>query len=194
MNRFLAWIAVVFALACRSQPVTHTESRLGFSKVALVDERKAEANLAAELSTESISELHRQVTKRPHIAGSAASNAVAELIRARLQEAGLETEVREFDAYLSTPKSISAELVEPAKQALSVREPANPLDPDSGNEELGAGFVAYSASGSVTAPVVYVNYGLPPDYDKVTAAGIDVRGKIVLARYAKSHRAVKIYT
>jgi N-acetylated-alpha-linked acidic dipeptidase len=55
-------------------------------------------------------------------------------------------------------------------------------------------FVAYSASGEVQAPVVYVNYGLPPDYAKVEAAGVDVRGKIVMARYARSHRAVKIHT
>src|SRR5579871_2180338 len=194
MNRFPAWIAVVLAVGCQSQPVSHAESRLGFSTAALVEERQWEGRLAAELSTDSISALHREVTKRPHIAGSPASNAVAELIRRRLVEAGLQTEIQEFDAYLSTPRSISAELVEPAKQVLSVREPVNPVDPDSGNSELGLGFVAYSASGSVTAQLVYVNYGLPPDYDKVAAAGIDVRGKIVIARYAKSHRAVKIHT
>ena len=96
--------------------------------------------------------------------------------------------------YLSTPQSIRVELVEPAKEALNVREPANPLDPDSANPELVPAFVAYSASGEVRAPVVYVNYGLPPDYDKVEAAGVDVRGKIVMARYARSHRAVKIHT
>ena len=91
-------------------------------------------------------------------------------------------------------KSISVELVEPTRQPLNVREPANPLDPDSANPELVPAFVAYSASGEVQAPVVYVNYGLPPDYAKVEAAGVDVRGKIVMARYARSHRAVKIHT
>jgi N-acetylated-alpha-linked acidic dipeptidase len=85
-------------------------------------------------------------------------------------------------------------LVEPVPEPLQIREPANPLDPDSAHPELGPAFVAYSASGVVRAPVVYVNYGLPADYDKISAAGLDVRGKIVLARYAKSHRAVKIHT
>ena len=153
-----------------------------------------EADFASNLSTDSISALHREITKRPHIAGSPASMAVAETIRKGLADAGLETEIHDFDALLSTPRSISIELVEPQRQALSVREPANPADPDSGNPELGPAFVAYSASGAVKAPVVYVNYGLPPDYDKVAAAGVDVRGKIVLARYARSHRAVKIHT
>jgi N-acetylated-alpha-linked acidic dipeptidase len=128
------------------------------------------------------------------MAGTPASMAVAETIRQGLESAGLQTEVHEFQVYLSTPRSISVELVEPTREPLNVREPANPLDPDSANPELVPAFVAYSASGEVQAPVVYVNYGLPPDYAKVEAAGVDVRGKIVMARYARSHRAVKIHT
>jgi len=167
---------------------------LGFSAAGLLQERNSEAAFVQNLSIESISNLHREVTSRPHIAGSPASMAVAETIRKSLENAGLETEVHEFDVLLSTPKSINAEITEPAREPLNVREPANPLDPDSHHPELGPAFVAYSASGSVQAPVVYVNYGLPPDYEKLAAAGLDVRGKIVMARYARSHRAVKIHT
>ncbi len=154
----------------------------------------SEAAFVNNLSIESISSLHREVTRRPHIAGTPASMQVAETIRKALETAGLETQVQEFDVLLSTPKSITAELVEPAHEPLTVREPSNPLDPDSMQAELGPPFVAYSASGVVRAPAVYINYGLPPDYDKVAAAGVDVRGKIVIARYARSHRAVKIHT
>jgi N-acetylated-alpha-linked acidic dipeptidase len=167
---------------------------LGFSSAGLLRERSSEADFVRNLSIESISNLHREITKRPHMAGSEASMAVAEKIRKALTNAGLTTEVHEFDVLLSTPKSISVELLEPTREQLSVREPADPLDPDSSNPELGPAFVAYSASGMVQAPVVYVNYGLPPDYDKIAASGIDVRGKIVMARYARSHRAVKIHT
>lgn len=167
---------------------------LGFSSAGLVRERSSEAGFVRNLSIESISNLHREITKRPHMAGSEASMAVAEKIRNALANAGLETEVHEFDVLLSKPKSISAELIEPTREQLSVREPSDSLDPDSSNPELGPAFVAYSASGAVQAPVVYVNYGLPPDYDKIAASGIDVRGKIVMARYARSHRAVKIHT
>ena len=193
MNRCRSWIAIAFALVCASQ-TRQRESRLGFSTAAFVEERNAEVRFVSELSTESISALHKELTRRPHIAGTPASMAVADLLRKRLAEAGLKTEVQEFEVYLSTPRSIAAELIQPVHATLAVHEPANPLDPDSQNPELGPGFVAYSASGSITAPVVYVNYGLPPDYDKVAAAGVDVRGKIVIARYAKSHRAVKIHT
>jgi len=194
-----AALALAFAAACggKSQPTAHhssPEARLGFSSRSIVQERDAEAKYTAQLSIDSISQFHRTITKRPHMAGTPASMAVAETIRQGLERAGLETEVHEFQVYLSTPRSISAELVEPTKQPLNVREPANPLDPDSANPELVPAFVAYSASGEVRAPVVYVNYGLPPDYAQVEAAGVDVRGKIVIARYARSHRAVKIHT
>ncbi len=128
------------------------------------------------------------------MAGTPASMAAAETIRKGLESAGLQTEVHEFQVYLSTPRSIGAELVEPMKEPLNVREPASPLDPDSANPELVPAFVAYSASGEVRAPVVYVNYGLPPDYARLEAAGVGVSGKIVMARYGRSHRAVKIHT
>ncbi len=194
IENILLRIFIIVALALETARPAGPEVRLGFSSRAMVQERNAETKFAAQLSTESISEFHRTITKRPHIAGSPASMAVAETIRRSLENAGLETEVHEFQVYLSTPRSITAELVEPVKETLNVREPANPLDPDSSNQELVPAFVAYSASGEVQAPVVYVNYGLPPDYAKVEAAGIDVRGKIVMARYARSHRAVKIHT
>ena len=185
----IALAALAFAVQAASP-----DARLGFSSRTIVQEREAESKYTAQLSIESISQFHRVITKRPHIAGSPASMAVAETIRQGLEKAGLETQVHEFQVYLSTPRSISAELVAPVMETLRVREPANALDPDSNNPELVPAFVAYSASGQVQAPVVYVNYGLPPDYAKVEAAGVDVRGKIVMARYARSHRAVKIHT
>ena len=146
------------------------------------------------VSTESISTMHRQVTEHPHIAGSARSMEVADRVRRALDGAGLQTEVRDYVVHLSTPRSVTVDIVSPIAEALVVREPATPEDPDSADKELGPAFVAYSASGSVTAPVVYANYGLPPDYARLAAAGVDVRGKIVIARYARSHRAVKLHT
>ena len=138
--------------------------------------------------------MHRQVTEHPHIAGSARSMEVADRVRRALDQAGLQTEIREYLVHLSTPRSITVDIVSPIAESLVVREPATAEDPDSAHAELGPAFVAYSGSGTVTAPVVYVNYGLPPDYARLAAAGVDVRGKIVIARYARSHRAVKLHT
>ena len=146
------------------------------------------------VSTESIGAIHRQVTEHPHVAGSARSIAVADRVRGALDAAGLQTEVRDYLVHLSTPRSVTVTIMSAVAAPVAVREPASTGDRDSSHPELGPAFVAYSASGTVTAPVVYVNYGLPPDYARLAAAGIDVRGKIAIARYARSHRAVKLHT
>ena len=167
---------------------------LGASPARAAATRVFEQRFLSGVSTDSISAMHRQVTEHPHIAGSARSMAVADRVRRALDAAGLQTEAREYSVHLSTPRSIKVDIVSPNAEALVVREPVDPRDPDGAHPELGPAFVAYSASGTVTAPVVYVNYGLPPDYARLAAAGIDVRGQIVIARYARSHRAVKIHT
>ncbi len=167
---------------------------LGYSSAAIERERALEAELRDTVSSEHISAFHAALTRRPHMAGTEASLAVADSIASWLRAAGLTVETFDYQVYLSHPDHISVALVAPVAEALRVTEPASPLDPDTSNPELGPGFVAYSASGDVTAPVVYVNYGLPLDYDQLSARGVDVRGKIVLARYGKSHRAVKLFT
>jgi N-acetylated-alpha-linked acidic dipeptidase len=167
---------------------------LGFSAGASDAERTAESTFMSAVSADAISDMHRRVTRRPHVAGTAASMEVAEEVRRALATAGLDTEVHEYHVLLSTPTSISVVMTAPDRQVLPVTEPAMRNDPDSAHPELGPGHVAYSASGNVDAPVVYVNYGLPPDYARVKAAGIDVTGKIVIVRYARSHRAVKVHT
>ncbi len=169
-------------------------ARLGFSPSAARRELEAEGRFRQGISTEAMSSIHRETTRRPHMAGTAASLEVADLVRRRLEEAGLETEVHDYQAWLSAPARVRVEITAPVRDAISVDEPPNPIDPDSSNPDLGPGFVAYSGSGTVEAPVVYVNYGLPPDYARLRAAGVDVTGKIVIARYARSHRAVKIHT
>ncbi len=167
---------------------------LGSSPARAAAARTLEQRFLSGVSTESISAMHRQVTEHPHIAGSARSMEVADRVRRALDTAGLQTEVREYVVHLSTPKSVKVDIVSPSAESLTVREPVDPRDPDGAHPDLGPAFVAYSASGTVSAPVVYVNYGLPPDYARLAAAGVDVRGKIVIARYARSHRAVKVHT
>ena len=173
----------------------HDERTLtGFSPTSLEAERRAEATFMALVSPDAMSDIHRRVTRRPHVAGSPASMEVADTLTRALKDAGLETETHEYHVLLSTPRSVRVAIAEPTREDLPVAEPAMPQDPDSSHADLGPGYVAYSASGSARAPVVYVNYGLPPDYARVKAAGVDVNGKIVIARYARSHRAVKIHT
>jgi len=83
------------------------------------------------------------------------------------------------------------ELLAPRREKLSVREAVLRDDPTSSNPKITPLFNGYAASGDVTAPLVYANYGLPPDYDALAKAGVDVKGKIVIVRYGNSFRGVK---
>ncbi len=70
------------------------------------------------------------------------------------------------------------------------------MDPDTRNPKVDGAYLGYSASGEVTAPVVYAHSGNPEDYEYLRLHGIDVRGKIVLVRYSNpySYRGFKALT
>jgi N-acetylated-alpha-linked acidic dipeptidase len=169
-------------------------AHLGYSPPAFERQRALEQRFRDTVSTERLAAFHAAVTRQPHISGTPGSDAVAEYVRKALADAGFDVEVFEYRAYLSVPKAIAVDVVAPIAQTLSVTEPPSDLDPDTKHPGLGPGFVAYSASGDVTAPIVYVNYGLPSDYAQLAARSVDVRGKLVIARYGRSHRAVKLHT
>jgi N-acetylated-alpha-linked acidic dipeptidase len=170
------------------------ERRLGFTAAALARQRAVERRYAAAVSTSAISDAHQALTRRPHRAGTEGARQVADFLARALEEAGLEVEVTEYLAYLSDPRSVQVELVSPVREPLAVVEPADARDPDTAHPELDPGFIAYSPSADVTAPVVFVNYGLPADYAALKGASVDVAGRIVLVRYGRSHRAVKVYS
>ena len=167
---------------------------LGYSAAGWRRQAALEKQFRDVISAESISAHHAVVTSRPHMAGTDGARVVAESIATMLKRSGLDVEVVEYQAYLSTPREVAVSLVAPVNESLRVTEPPSSRDADTENPDLGPGFVAYSASGDVTAPVVYANYGLPADYAQLGTHGVDVRGKLVIARYGRSHRAVKLYT
>jgi N-acetylated-alpha-linked acidic dipeptidase len=178
-----------------AQPRDSTaERRLGFTASAFAMERGVERRFLEGLSATRISDVHRALTARPHRSGTAGARDVAEFVRTTLRRAGLEVEVTEYLAFLSEPQRVQIDIVSPERIALATREPSDERDRTSNHPGLDPGFVAYSASGDVTASVVNANYGLPADYERLKADGIDVRGRIVLVRYGRSHRAVKVYT
>jgi N-acetylated-alpha-linked acidic dipeptidase len=166
----------------------------GVAAARLAAQRDAERRFMEAVSVDEIGRIHRLATARPHIAGTPASLALADLLRAELARAGLQAEAHDYRVHLSTPRRVDVAITAPVSERLVTREPVDARDPDSSHPDLGPAFVAYSAIARVAAPVVYVNYGLPPDYARLAAAGVDVKGHIVIARYARSHRAVKIHT
>ena len=128
---------------------------------------------------------------KPHTAGSPASKQVAEYLAAQLREWGLETRIENYEALLPYPTSRSLEMTAPVRFKASLKEPPLAEDKDTSDSGQIPTYNAYSGSGDVTAPLVYVNYGVPEDYEYLKKLGISVRGKIVIVRYGKSWRGTK---
>ena len=132
-----------------------------------------------------------RMAAEPHIAGSPATKAVAEYLAGQLKEWGLDTRIEEFEALLPWPTARALEMTAPVRYRAKLHEPAMREDPDSSDKLQIPTYNAYSASGDVTAPLVYVNYGIPEDYERLKTLKVDVKGKIVIARYGRSWRGTK---
>jgi N-acetylated-alpha-linked acidic dipeptidase len=163
----------------------------GFPDSALKQRHELEARARAIPQPDRIRDYIRRISAEPHHAGSPGSKAVAEDLAGLMRGWGLDARIEEFEALLPTPKSRVVELVEPARFRARLAEPVIPEDPDSGDAGQLPSYNAYSAAGDVTAPLVYVNYGVPEDYEYLKRLKIDVKGKIVIARYGGSWRGVK---
>lgn len=134
----------------------------------------------------------KELTKKPHVAGSKANNDVIDYIAKSMNNAGLAVKKYPYDIYMSkAPGESYLEIVQPKRQPLSMKEDIVEGDPYSEDEDLWKGWNAYSGSGEVTAEVVYANYGRKEDFEKLKEMGVDVRGKIVIARYGGNFRGYK---
>ena len=134
----------------------------------------------------------QQMASAPNHVGSPHDKANAEMQLALFKQWGWDAHIERFDVLYPTPISTKVELVAPQQLTLGGQEPAISEDPTLANLASALPpYVAYQGDGDVTAPVVYVNYGMPDDYDALAQRGIDVRGKIVLARYGGGWRGLK---
>jgi len=134
----------------------------------------------------------QRLSARPHHVGSPYDKDNAEWIAAKLKSWGLDAKIENFDVLFPTPKDRLVEMVEPTKFTAKLQEPPLAVDPTSNqqSEQLPV-YHAYSIDGEATAPLVYVNYGIPADYEQLARLGISVNGAIVIARYGGSWRGIK---
>src|SRR6266705_4985591 len=197
MNRSTVLAAVLtagLALAPFGDHVIADEQLLfGYSAESSRAERQWEEKLRAIPSTDNLRAYMQRLSARPHNIGSPYDKDNAEWIAAKFKEFGLDTHIEQFDVLFPTPKERVVELMEGGpKFAAKLQEPALPQDPTSNqkSEQLPT-YNAYSPDGDVTAPLVFVNYGLPEDYEKLDRLGISVKGAIVIAKYYHSWRGVK---
>ena len=165
---------------------------LGFSPARVQAERDWEGKFQAQPEPDSLRSYLRHLSARPHNLGSPYGRANAEWLAARFQSWGWQTSIDSFLVLFPTPKERIVELVAPTRFRAALQEPALSADPTSGqrNEQLPT-YNAYSIDGDVTAPLVYVNYGMPADYERLDRMGISVQGAIVLARYGAGWRGLK---
>jgi len=186
----LTFITVIFAAALAQ---TNHEQLGGFTGADSVRERDVEKQFLAVPDPTQAEENHRVITAEPHLAGSPADRRTAEFVLQQFRSFGLDAEIEEFPVLLSEPKEIKLDMLEPVR--FSGPHPENvPEDAASRNPNTTIGFNAYSASGDVTAQVVYANYGLPEDYDLLRANGVSPEGKIVIVRYGECYRGAKALT
>ena len=153
---------------------------------------KLESQFDAELNPQNLDDWMKHMSSKPHHVGSPWSKKNAEFIAQKFESWGFETEIETFEVLVPFPKIRKLELVSPNQVSLQLKEPVLKEDATSGiRKNLLPGFNAFSADGNVTAELVYVNYGIPGDYEELARIGIDVKGKIVLARYGGSWRGIK---
>ncbi|HEX8097055.1 MAG TPA: M28 family metallopeptidase [Pyrinomonadaceae bacterium] len=191
--RALAVLGLCFALVAQAQTGGGGgRPLLGFTREGAEQERALEARFDASLRRENLREWMKRLSARPHHVGSPYGKENAEFIASQFRSWGYDTQIEQFDVLFPTPKVRVVEMVSPEKFTAKLTEPPLREDATSGqtDEQLPV-YNAYSIDGDVTAPLVYVNYGVPRDYDLLAERGVDVRGKIVIARYGGSWRGIK---
>jgi len=191
--RRIAALVLVFALTFSSFAFASEEAPLvGYSPRSSQAQRDWEAKFRAIPDPANLREYMRRLSARPHHVGSAYDKENAEWILARFKEWGLDAHIETFQVLFPTPKVRVLEMLEPTKFTAKLDEPGLAIDPTSNqkSEQLPT-YNAYSIDGDVTAPLVFVNYGLPEDYEKLDRLGVSVKGAIVIAKYYHSWRGVK---
>ena len=180
-------------IALATIPYGRLSAQIGFSPPSAAVQATLEQRLLALADTANARLMTRDLSARPHMAGTHAQADTRDYVIGKLQSWGLETWVKEYSVYLPQPEIVAAWVYQkrgvPAER-LKLAEPPVAGDPTSLGPQVPT-FNAYSADGDVTAPVVNVNYGLEKDYRMLDSLGVSVRGRIAIARYGYSFRGIK---
>jgi N-acetylated-alpha-linked acidic dipeptidase len=187
MKKRLTLGLIAIAAAVQAQQKTIT----GFTDASAAKELQTEQSFDASLSAPHIGETLKELSAFPHNLGSPGSKAVAEKILQKYKSYGLDAHIQTYTVLYPTPKTRVLELTGPTPYTALLKEPALAEDATSGQANQLPTYNAWSADGDVTGQLVFVNYGLPDDYETLAKLGIDVKGKIVIAKYGRSWRGIK---
>ncbi|HYL95047.1 MAG TPA: PA domain-containing protein, partial [Terriglobales bacterium] len=190
MRRLMLWAVLILLV---SVPLGADEPVLqGFTMASSPVERQWEQKFRYLPSPQLMRDYMQRLSARPHHVGSPYDKSNAEWILSKFKEFGWDAHIETFQVLFPTPRERLVEMVEPTKFTAKLQEPPLAVDPTSSqsSEQLPT-YNAYSIDGDVTAPLVYVNYGVAEDYEQLQRLGVSVRGAIVIAKYGHSWRGVK---
>jgi N-acetylated-alpha-linked acidic dipeptidase len=190
MRRTLAILLPVATLAMT--PFAADDTLRGFTPQSSQSERMWEAKFKEIPSPARMRDAMKLLSARPHHVGSAYGKQNAEWIRDQFRSYGWQAEIEQFEVLFPTPRERVLEMIAPTQFKADLDEPTVAVDPTSGqHDEQLPPYVAYTADGDVTGPLVFVNYGVPADYEELARRGISVKGAIVIAKYGGSWRGIK---
>jgi N-acetylated-alpha-linked acidic dipeptidase len=167
-------------------------SMLGFSGAGALDEQATERRFDADLNGAELREWIRTMSSAPNQVGSVHDKANAEFMLQKFREWGWDASIETFSVLYPTPRHLSLQMIAPKQFTAKLAEPAIKGDATSANTaDALPPYNVYGADGDVSAELVYVNYGMPDDYNDLARRAISVQGKIVIARYRGGWRGLK---
>ena len=197
MNKL--YILLTFIIVGCTQQSDSKSDYQNFEMVSTFDvalDRLSQSELESEfdktLNPENLDTWMKHMSSKPHHVGSPWSKQNAEYAANKFKEWGFESRVETFEVLVPFPKIRKLSMIAPEKLELKLFEPAVEGDRSSEmTKDVLPGYNAFSADGNVTGELVFVNYGLNEDYEELKRMGIDVKGKIVIAKYGRSFRGIK---
>jgi N-acetylated-alpha-linked acidic dipeptidase len=191
-DRTICSIALAASALLATLPLHAQEETLpGYARAASEQQKTLEGRVIARPSADSARVYSRFLSSDVHVSGTPAQARTRDYVVAAMKKWGLETEVRTYDVWMPHTTNMQVWRVAPDTLMLHLAEGPVPEDSTSWTAKEAVIANGYSGTGSVTAPVVYVNYGLIEDYAQLDSMGVSVKGKIAVARYGRSYRGIK---
>jgi N-acetylated-alpha-linked acidic dipeptidase len=187
MKKIFVFIFAGISIIAHAQ----TKTISGFTTTSAANQLVVEQNFDANLSSTNLGHTLKVLSSKPHHIGSPGDKENAEYILNLYKSFGWDAKIETFKVLFPTPKTRVLEMISPTSYKALLKEPAIGVDSTSGQDGQLPTYNAWSADGDVTGDLVFVNYGMPADYEQLEKLGIDVKGKIVIAKYGRCWRGIK---
>ncbi len=187
----IAGATTLVSPAAASSSDASTISMIGFTAEGAASEQALEQRFDAQLHAQDLRDWLKQMSAEANHVGAPHDKQNAEFVLQQLRAWGWKAQIEQFDVLYPTLEYHSLELIAPTRFVASLTEPPIPGDATSARTDGVPPYHEYGADGDVTAELVYVNYGMPDDYKDLARRGIDVKGRIVIARYGQGWRGLK---